>query len=88
MLPPSQVGQRRGLQIINIMNNDGSLNSNAGRFSGLDRSEARTAVWEALEVPWPLLSLCSFAPLKYRFLATPMNWTGARHAALCGRRWR
>ena len=49
----AQVGQRRGLQIINIMNNDGSLNSNAGRFSGLDRSDARTAVWEALEVGQP-----------------------------------
>lgn len=49
----AQVGQRRGLQIVNIMNNDGSLNSNAGRFSGLDRSDARTAVWEALEVRQP-----------------------------------
>lgn len=45
-----QVGQRRGLQIINIMNNDGSLNDNAGRFAGMDRADARSAVWAALEV--------------------------------------
>lgn len=56
-----QVGQRRGLQIINIMNNDGSLNSNAGQFSGLDRGEARTAVWEALEVRQQLSSHCPVA---------------------------
>lgn len=48
--PESQVGQRRRLQIINIMNNDGSLNESAGRFAGMDRSYARSAVWSALEV--------------------------------------
>ncbi len=45
-----QVGQRRGLQIINIMNNDGSLNDSAGQFAGMDRADARPAVWAALEV--------------------------------------
>lgn len=44
-----EVGQRRGLQIINIMNNDGSLNDNAGRFADMDRTDARSAVWAALE---------------------------------------
>jgi valyl-tRNA synthetase len=32
-----EIGKRFGLEIINIMNNDGTLNSNAGPYAGLDR---------------------------------------------------
>ncbi|HSN82973.1 MAG TPA: valine--tRNA ligase [Polyangiales bacterium] len=37
-------GKRHGLEEINILNLDGTLNENAGRFQGLDRFEARKAV--------------------------------------------
>lgn len=46
----SQVGKRQGLEIINIMNNDGRLNEAAGKFCGLTGQEARKAIWAALEV--------------------------------------
>jgi valyl-tRNA synthetase len=42
-------GKRHGLEEINILNLDGTLNDNAGRFAGLDRKEARRAVKRALE---------------------------------------
>ena len=37
-------GKRHGLEEINILNLDGTLNENAGPFQGLDRFEARRAV--------------------------------------------
>ena len=38
-----------GLEIINIMNNDGSLNASAGGYSGLDRFEARKRLWADMQ---------------------------------------
>ena len=34
-----EIGKRCGLEIINIMNNDGSLNAAAGAYAGMDRFE-------------------------------------------------
>ena len=42
-------GKRHGLEEINILNLDGTINANGGRFAGLDRKEARRAVKRALE---------------------------------------
>ena len=42
--------QRVGLEIINIMNNDASLNASAGAYQGLDRFEARKRLWADMEV--------------------------------------
>ncbi len=42
-------GKRHGLEEINILNLDGTLNAAAGRFAGMDRKEARRAVKRALE---------------------------------------
>ncbi|HCA61219.1 MAG TPA: hypothetical protein DEO90_05065, partial [Synechococcales bacterium UBA8647] len=42
-------GQRHGLPLITVMAKDGSMNSEAGRFAGLDRFEARKAVVAAME---------------------------------------
>lgn len=36
-----EIGERHNLQLINCMNEDGSMNEVAGRFVGLDRFEAR-----------------------------------------------
>lgn len=44
------IGQRHGLPLINIMNNDASLNSNAGPYAGLDRFAARKQLWADMEV--------------------------------------
>ncbi len=41
-------GKRHGLEEINILNLDGTMNANAGLFAGLDRKEARRAVKKAL----------------------------------------
>ncbi len=43
------MGKRHGLEFINVMNKDGTMNENAGAFEGLDRFEARKAVVKALE---------------------------------------
>ncbi|MEL0340225.1 MAG: valine--tRNA ligase, partial [Synechococcus sp.] len=43
------IGQRHGLPLITVMAKDGSMNSEAGRFAGLDRFEARKAVVAAME---------------------------------------
>ncbi len=45
-----EIGQRLGLPIINVMNNDGTFNGNAGRFDGVERSEVRKQLWADLKV--------------------------------------
>ena len=45
-----EIGQRHGLDVINIMNNNGSLNANAGQYCNLDRAEARAKLWADMEV--------------------------------------
>ncbi|MCP4704791.1 MAG: valine--tRNA ligase, partial [candidate division Zixibacteria bacterium] len=44
-----EIGQRHDLEEINILNNDGTLNSNAGKFKGQDRYEARKNLIVELE---------------------------------------
>ncbi|MCM1217471.1 MAG: valine--tRNA ligase [Lachnospiraceae bacterium] len=44
-----EVGKRHGLPIINIMNDDATINENGGRYAGMDRYEARKAIVEELE---------------------------------------
>ncbi len=44
-----EIGRRHNLPQITVMNKDGTMNVNAGRFHGLDRFEARHAVVEALK---------------------------------------
>lgn len=39
-----EIGQRHDLKQINVMNNDGSMNSLAGKYEGMDRFEARKAL--------------------------------------------
>ena len=41
-----EVGQRHNLPRVNIMNDDGTLNQNAGPYAGLDRFEARKRIVE------------------------------------------
>ena len=43
-----EMGVRHGLDKINILNEDGSLNENAGQYSGLDRFEAREQILKDL----------------------------------------
>lgn len=45
-----EIGQRVGLECINIMNNDATLNSNAGAYEGLERFAARKKLWADMEV--------------------------------------
>jgi valyl-tRNA synthetase len=42
-------GNRHGLEFINILNDDGMLNANAGPFAGMKRFDARYAVLAALK---------------------------------------
>ncbi len=44
-----EVGNRHQLPQINILNDDGSMNENAGVFSGLDRYEARKLIVKQLQ---------------------------------------
>ncbi|MFZ5788703.1 MAG: valine--tRNA ligase, partial [Acidobacteriota bacterium] len=41
-------GERHGLERINLLNDDGTINANGGPFAGLDRFAARKAVLQAL----------------------------------------
>ncbi|KII90336.1 hypothetical protein PLICRDRAFT_136533 [Plicaturopsis crispa FD-325 SS-3] len=44
------VGQRHGLEFINLMNDDGTYNANAGeKFQGMKRYHVRTAIVKALQ---------------------------------------
>ncbi|KAG2496325.1 hypothetical protein HYH03_005557 [Edaphochlamys debaryana] len=44
-----EIGKRRGLPIINIMNKDATLNEAAGKYAGLERFKARKALWADME---------------------------------------
>jgi len=43
------IGKKFDLPIVNIMNKDGSLNANAGKYDTLDRFEARAKLWQDME---------------------------------------
>ena len=43
------IGQRHNLQQINILNTDGTLNANAGKFAGLDRFVARNQIVQEMK---------------------------------------
>ncbi len=44
-----EVGLRHGLPVINIMNGDGTINQNGGKYAGMDRYAARKAIVADLE---------------------------------------
>ncbi len=44
-----EVGLRHDLKRINVMNDDGTMNENAGEYQGLDRMEARKRIVEKLK---------------------------------------
>jgi len=44
-----EIGERHGLEIINILNLDGTLNENAGSYAGMDRDEARQRIVADIE---------------------------------------
>ncbi|MDE7352606.1 MAG: valine--tRNA ligase [Acetatifactor sp.] len=44
-----EVGKRHDLPVINVMNDNASINENGGKFAGMDRYEARRAIVKELE---------------------------------------
>lgn len=44
-----EVGVRHNLPVIRVMNDDGTMNENAGEFAGLDRYEARKRIVQKLK---------------------------------------
>ena len=44
-----EVGKRHDLPVINVMNDDATINENGGIYAGMDRYEARKAIVEELE---------------------------------------
>ena len=44
-----EIGKRHGLPELNVMNPDGTMNENAGKFAGMDRYECREALVKELQ---------------------------------------
>ena len=44
-----EVGKRHNLPVINILNDDATINKNGGKFEGMDRYEARKAIVKELD---------------------------------------
>ena len=44
-----EVGKRHNLPIVNIMNDDATINENGGKYAGMERYTARKAIVEALD---------------------------------------
>ena len=57
-----EVGLRHNLEVIRIMNDDGTLNEKAGKYSGMDRYEARKAIVADLDAQGLLVKV---EPLKH-----------------------
>ena len=60
-----EIGKRHDLEVINIMNNDGTLNANAGQYCNLDRADARAKLWADLEVGVLTLAQMTVNTLKF-----------------------
>ena len=44
-----EIGKRVGLDMINILNKDGTMNANCGKYTGIDRSDCRKQLWADME---------------------------------------
>ena len=44
-----EVGQRHNLEMVNILNDDATINENGGKYAGMDRYEAREQIVKDLE---------------------------------------
>jgi valyl-tRNA synthetase len=44
-----EIGQRHGLQIVNVLNTDATMNEHAGPYAGMDRFECRKKLWADME---------------------------------------
>ncbi|MBE2238870.1 MAG: valine--tRNA ligase [Caldilineaceae bacterium] len=44
-----EIGKRHDLTMLNILNNDGTLNASAGPYAGLDRFDARKRLWADMQ---------------------------------------
>ena len=44
-----EVGLRHGLEVINVLNDDATINANGGKYEGMDRYECRKAIVEELD---------------------------------------
>lgn len=44
-----EVGRRHNLELVNVMNDDATMNENAGKYAGMDRYECREALVKELE---------------------------------------
>lgn len=68
-----EIGKRHDLEMINIMNNDGSLNANAGKYTNMDRADARSQLWRDMEVGLSpscilLITCMMFSVIRLHFL--------------------
>ncbi len=52
-----EIGKRHGLEPVLVLNPDGTMNENAGRYNGVDRFEAREAIVKELEKKGLLLKV-------------------------------
>ena len=57
-----EVGLRHGLPVVNVMNEDGSINENGGKYAGLSGMEARKQIVKDLEEGGYLIKV---EPLKH-----------------------
>ena len=52
-----EVGKRCNLPIVNILNDDGTINENGGKYAGMDRYDARAAIVEELKAAGLLVKI-------------------------------
>ncbi len=52
-----EVGRRHGLEEVNILNDDATINENGGKYAGMDRYAARDAIVEELKEMGLLVSI-------------------------------
>ncbi len=52
-----EVGKRHDLEVVRVMNDDGSMNELAGKYAGLDRYEARKQIVKDLETLGALVKI-------------------------------
>ena len=52
-----EVGKRHNLEVINILNDDATINENGGKYQGMDRYEARKLIVEELDKMGLLVSI-------------------------------
>ena len=68
-----EVGLRHNLEVIRVIDDDGTINENGGKYKGMDRYECRKAIVKDLEAQGYLVKTEPYYPQRRHLLPLPQR---------------